>query len=45
MIPKPGAEVRIRYGRPFEVADGDGGLTAGLREAEARLGEIAGTES
>ena len=44
MIPKPGAEVRIRYGRPFEVADGDGGLTAGLREAEARRGEIAGTE-
>lgn len=44
MIPKPGAEVRIRYGRPFEVAPGEAGLTAGLAEAEERLREIAGTE-
>ncbi|MEP6687264.1 MAG: lysophospholipid acyltransferase family protein [Gemmatimonadales bacterium] len=44
MIPKPGAEVLIRYGRPFEVAGGDAGLTAGLREAEDRLREIAGNE-
>jgi lysophospholipid acyltransferase (LPLAT)-like uncharacterized protein len=44
MIPKPGAEVRIRYGRPFEVAPGEAGLTAGLAEAEERLREIAGIE-
>jgi len=44
MIPKPGARVRIRYGRPFEVAEGDAGLTAGLADAEERLREIAGSE-
>jgi hypothetical protein len=43
MIPKPGARVRVVYGRPFEVAAGDEGLAAGLSEAEARLNEIAGT--
>jgi hypothetical protein len=42
MIPKPGAGVRIVYGRPFEVAAGDAGLAAGLADAEARLREIAG---
>jgi lysophospholipid acyltransferase (LPLAT)-like uncharacterized protein len=44
MIPKPGARVRIVYGRPFEVAPGDGGLAAGLADAEERLREIAGSE-
>jgi lysophospholipid acyltransferase (LPLAT)-like uncharacterized protein len=44
MIPKPGARVRIRYGRPFEVAEGDAGLAAGLADAEERLREIAGSE-
>jgi lysophospholipid acyltransferase (LPLAT)-like uncharacterized protein len=43
MIPKAGARVRIRYGRPFDVAAGDEGLAAGLKQAEARLREIAGT--
>lgn len=43
MIPKPGARVRIVYGRPFEVAPGDAGLAAGLVDAEARLRELAGT--
>lgn len=43
MIPKFGARVRIVYGRPFEVAEGDSGLAAGLEQAEARLREIAGT--
>jgi lysophospholipid acyltransferase (LPLAT)-like uncharacterized protein len=42
MIPKPGARVRIVYGRPFEVAAGKAGLAAGLADAEARLREIAG---
>jgi lysophospholipid acyltransferase (LPLAT)-like uncharacterized protein len=42
MVPRPGARVRIRYGRPFEVGPGEDGLAAGLAEAEARLGEIAG---
>ncbi len=45
MIPKPGALVRIRYGRPFEVAPGEAGLTAGLSQAEERLREIAGQAS
>jgi lysophospholipid acyltransferase (LPLAT)-like uncharacterized protein len=44
MIPKPGARVRILYGRPFEVAPGDAGLAAGLAKAEERLREIAGSE-
>jgi lysophospholipid acyltransferase (LPLAT)-like uncharacterized protein len=44
MIPKPGARVRIRYGRPFEVAAGDAGLAAGLADAEERLREIAGSQ-
>ena len=44
MIPKPGARVRIRYGRPFEVAAGEAGLAAGLADAEERLREIAGSE-
>jgi lysophospholipid acyltransferase (LPLAT)-like uncharacterized protein len=44
MIPKPAAVVRILYGRPFEVAPGEDGLAAGLREAEARLGEIVEQE-
>ena len=43
MIPKPGARVRIAYGRPFKVGAGDEGLAAGLSEAEERLQEIAGT--
>ncbi|HKT58691.1 MAG TPA: lysophospholipid acyltransferase family protein [Gemmatimonadales bacterium] len=43
VIPKVGASVRIVYGRPFEVAAGDEGLAEGLRQAEARLAEIAGT--
>jgi hypothetical protein len=42
MIPKFGARVRIVYGRPFEVAEGDAGLATGLEQAEARLREIAG---
>ena len=45
MIPKPGARVRIVYGRPFEVAPGDAGLAAGLADAEERLREIAGSEA
>lgn len=43
MIPKPGARVRIVYGRPFEVGPGDAGLAAGLVDAEERLREIAGS--
>jgi lysophospholipid acyltransferase (LPLAT)-like uncharacterized protein len=43
-IPKPGARVRIVYGRPFEVAPGDAGLAAGLADAEERLREIAGSQ-
>jgi lysophospholipid acyltransferase (LPLAT)-like uncharacterized protein len=42
MIPKPGARVTVTYGRPFDVADGDAGLSAGLEDAIARLAEIAG---
>jgi len=42
MIPKPGARVRILYGRPFSVAPGDAGLAAGLANAEERLAELAG---
>lgn len=42
MIPKPGARVRIIYGRPFTVGPGDAGLARGLADAEERLREIAG---
>jgi lysophospholipid acyltransferase (LPLAT)-like uncharacterized protein len=44
MIPKPGARVRVVYGRPFEVGPGEAGLAAGLADAEARLREIAGDD-
>jgi lysophospholipid acyltransferase (LPLAT)-like uncharacterized protein len=44
MIPKPGARVRVVYGRPFEVAAGDAGLARGLADAEERLREIAGSD-
>jgi lysophospholipid acyltransferase (LPLAT)-like uncharacterized protein len=43
LIPKPGARVRIRYGRPFEVPAGKAGLAAGLADAEERLREIVGS--
>ncbi len=42
MIPKPAARVRIIYGRPFEVAEGDDGLSRGVADALERLQEIAG---
>ena len=41
LIPKPGARITVTYGRPFEVAPGDGGLAEGLAEAGVRLAEIA----
>jgi hypothetical protein len=34
--------VRVFYGRPFEVAPGDTGLSQGMAEARQRLDEIAG---
>jgi hypothetical protein len=43
MIPKPLARVRITYGRPFEVAEGERGLAEGLARAAAGLGEVSGT--
>jgi lysophospholipid acyltransferase (LPLAT)-like uncharacterized protein len=43
MIPKVGARVTITYGRPFEVAEGEAGLAAGVKDAITRLEEIAGT--
>jgi hypothetical protein len=45
MIPKPLARVRITYGRPFEVAPGNGGLAEGLEEAALRLDEISRTNA
>jgi lysophospholipid acyltransferase (LPLAT)-like uncharacterized protein len=42
IIPKPAARVRVVYGRPFEVAPGDAGLSRGMTEARQRLDEIAG---
>jgi hypothetical protein len=41
MIPKPLSRVRITYGRPFEIAPGDGGLAEGLEQAALRLDEIS----
>ena len=41
MIPKPLARVRITYGRPFEVADGEQGLVAGLARATEGLHEVS----
>jgi len=40
MIPKPGATVRITYGRPFEVMPGTEGLNDGLERAVMELDEI-----
>jgi lysophospholipid acyltransferase (LPLAT)-like uncharacterized protein len=42
MIPKPLARVKITYGRTFEVAEGDSGLTEGLARAAAGLAEVSG---
>jgi lysophospholipid acyltransferase (LPLAT)-like uncharacterized protein len=37
MIPKPGARVRIAYGEPFMVGEGDVGLARGQEQAMAAL--------
>jgi lysophospholipid acyltransferase (LPLAT)-like uncharacterized protein len=41
MIPKPFARVRITYGRPFEVAEGELGLAEGLARAAEGLDEVS----
>ncbi len=41
MIPKPLARVRITYGRPFQVAEGDRGLAEGLARAAEGLDEVS----
>jgi lysophospholipid acyltransferase (LPLAT)-like uncharacterized protein len=41
MIPKPLSRVRITYGRPFEVAEGEEGLAAGLVRAAEGLHEVS----
>jgi hypothetical protein len=43
MIPKPLARVRITYGRPFEVAEGEVGLAEGLARAAEGLDEVSRT--
>jgi lysophospholipid acyltransferase (LPLAT)-like uncharacterized protein len=43
MIPKPLARVRITYGRPFEVAEGEAGLAEGLVRAAEGLDEVSRT--
>jgi len=43
MIPKPFARVRITYGRPFEVAEGERGLAEGLERAAEGLHEVSRT--
>jgi len=43
MIPKPLARVRIAYGRPFEVAEGEAGLAEGLARAVEGLDEVSRT--
>ena len=44
MIPKPLARVRIRYGRPFTVAEGEAGLAEGLARAAEGLDEVSRTD-
>jgi lysophospholipid acyltransferase (LPLAT)-like uncharacterized protein len=44
MIPKPLARVQITYGRPFEVAEGEEGLAAGLVRAAEGLHEVSRTD-
>ncbi len=41
MIPKPLARVRITYGRPFEVAEGESGLAEGLARSAEGLHEVS----
>lgn len=43
MIPKPLARVRITYGRPFAVAEGEAGLAEGLVRAAEGLDEVSRT--
>lgn len=44
MIPKPLAQVRITYGLPFEVAEGERGLAEGLARAAEGLHEVSKAE-
>jgi hypothetical protein len=41
MIPKPLARVRVAYGHPFEVAEGEEGFAEGVARASASLDEIS----
>jgi lysophospholipid acyltransferase (LPLAT)-like uncharacterized protein len=41
MIPQPLSRVWITYGRPFEVAAGEIGLSEGVERAAAGLGEVS----
>jgi lysophospholipid acyltransferase (LPLAT)-like uncharacterized protein len=41
MIPKPFARVRISYGHPFEVAEGEDGFAEGVVRASASLDEVS----
>ena len=41
MIPQPFARVRISYGQPFEVAEGEDGFAEGVARASASLDEVS----
>jgi len=45
MIPKPFARVRISYGRPFEVAEGEDGFAKGMARASASLDEVSRSDA
>jgi lysophospholipid acyltransferase (LPLAT)-like uncharacterized protein len=40
MLPRPFARVRVAYGAPFTVADGDEGLVRGMREAASAMDAV-----
>ena len=44
MIPKPFAPVRITYGDPFEVGEGQDGFEEGVARASRSLDQVSRTD-
>jgi hypothetical protein len=45
MIPKPFAQVHVRYGDPFEVAPGEVAFAEGVERARSGLNALSGNDT
>ncbi|MFL5490184.1 MAG: hypothetical protein ACJ8AV_02140, partial [Gemmatimonadales bacterium] len=45
MIPRPFARVRVTYGVPFEVEQGDDGFAEGVTRASSSLAQLSRTDA